>query len=210
MTIKVEHQRGTADVAALRGLAGGGVFLPGDDGYEQARVPWSLTVDLRPAAVAYPDNATEVAALVRAAAATGLRVAPLGTGHNAGPLAGLSGTVLLRTPRMNGVEIDPAARRARAEGGAVWSDVADRAGNPGKAHGCSASPRNCGPTAPRCSTGWASGRARTRSIWAADRAESLTCSPSGSRLAGARSGWTPTWSTLPWPGSSPHSADSPT
>ena len=100
MTIKTEHQRGTGDVAALRGLAGGGVFLPGDSGYERARVPWSLTVDLRPAAVAYPDNATEVAALVRAAAAAGLRVAPLGTGHNAGPLADLSGTVLLRTPRM--------------------------------------------------------------------------------------------------------------
>jgi FAD/FMN-containing dehydrogenase len=127
MTMKTEHQQGTADAAALRGLAGGGVFLPGDDGYEQARVPWSLTVDLQPSAVAYPDNAAEVAALVRAAAAAGLRVAPLGTGHQAGALAGLSGAVLLRTPRMNGIEVDPATRRARAEAGAVWSDVADRA-----------------------------------------------------------------------------------
>ena len=57
---------------------------------------------------------------------------------------------------------------------------------------------------------WASGRARTRSIWAAVRAEPSTCSPSGSPLAGAWPGWTPTWSTSPWPGSSPHSTGSPT
>ena len=38
--------------------------------------------------------------------------------------------------------------------------------------------------------------------------ESLTCSPSGSHPAGAWPGWTQTRPTSPWPGSSPHSADS--
>ena len=53
----------------------------------RARMPWNVAVDQRPAAVAVPRNAAEVAAVVRAAAEAGLRVAPQSTGHNAGPLA---------------------------------------------------------------------------------------------------------------------------
>ena len=127
MTIRIADASGTRDAAGLRGLAGGGVHLPGDGGYDDARTPWELAVDLRPAAVAYPDTAAEVVALVRAAAAAGLRVAPLGTGHNAGPLGDLSGTVLVRTSRLGGIDIDPDRRRARVGAGAVWADVVDRA-----------------------------------------------------------------------------------
>jgi FAD/FMN-containing dehydrogenase len=83
-------------------------------------------VDLRPAAVAYPETVAEVVALVRAAAAAGLRVAPLGTGHNAAPLGDLSGSVLVRTPRLGGIAIDPDRGRARVGAGVVW-DVVDRA-----------------------------------------------------------------------------------
>ncbi|GAB3854834.1 hypothetical protein GCM10027610_087040 [Dactylosporangium cerinum] len=71
---------------ALRGLCGGALHLPGDPGYDTARTPWNVAVDQRPAAVAYPADAAEVAAVVRAAAGAGLRVAAQGTGHNAGPL----------------------------------------------------------------------------------------------------------------------------
>ena len=88
----------------LRGLCGGAVHLPGDPGYDAARMPWNVAVDQRPAAVAYPANADEVAEVVRAAAAAGLRVAPQGTGHNAGPLGDLDDAVLLRTSAMTGVD----------------------------------------------------------------------------------------------------------
>ena len=57
---------------ALRGLCGGAVYLPGDAGYDEARTPWNVAVDQRPAAVAYPANAVETAQLVRAAVAAGL------------------------------------------------------------------------------------------------------------------------------------------
>ena len=77
----------------LRGLCGGAVHLPGDPGYDAARMPWNVSVDQRPAAVAYPASAEEVGEVVLAAAAAGLRVAPQGTGHNAGPL---------RRPRRDG------------------------------------------------------------------------------------------------------------
>src|SRR5690606_7295148 len=77
-----------ADAEALRGLAGGAVHLPGDPLYDEARMPWNLQVDEHPAAVAYPADPQEVARIVKAAAASGLRVAPQGTGHGAPPLAG--------------------------------------------------------------------------------------------------------------------------
>src|SRR4051794_1651734 len=73
--------------SALRGLLDGRVHLPGDPGYDAARTPWNFAVDQRPAAVAFPRSAAEVATVVRAAAEAGLRVAPQSTGHNAGPLA---------------------------------------------------------------------------------------------------------------------------
>ena len=113
-----------ADAEALRGLAGGAVHLPGDPLYDEARMPWNLQVDEHPAAVAYPADPHEVARIVRAAAAAGLRVAPQGTGHGAPPLAGrLGDAVLLRTSAMTGLRVDAASRTARAEAGVLWGDV---------------------------------------------------------------------------------------
>ena len=92
-----------------------------DAGYDAARTPWNLT-DQRPAAVAVPRDAAEVAAVVRAAAAAGLRVAPQSTGHNAGPLAatGLADVVLVRTTALQEVVVDAARRRCRVGGGVEW------------------------------------------------------------------------------------------
>jgi FAD/FMN-containing dehydrogenase len=128
-----------SDPSSLRGPAGGGISLPGDDEYDRARTTWALAVDLRPAAVAFPDDAREVAAVVRAAASAGLRVAPLGTGHNAHALGDLSGSVLMRMSGMTGIEIDPEARRARVQAGDLWLPIVERAGKYGLAtlHGSS-------------------------------------------------------------------------
>ncbi|WP_238010087.1 FAD-binding oxidoreductase [Dactylosporangium sp. AC04546] len=117
----------TTTASSLRGLCGGAVHLPGDPGYDTARVPWNVAVDQRPAAVAYPADVVEVVEVVRAAAAAGLRVAPQGTGHNAGPLGPLDDVVLLRTSAMTGVAVDPVRRVARAEAGALWVDVVEQA-----------------------------------------------------------------------------------
>ena len=91
----------------------GQVVLPDDGRFDDARRAWNLAVDQRPAAVIFPESATEVAAAIGYAAERGLRVAAQGTGHNAGPLGSLADTVLLRTDRMRGIRIDPQARVAR-------------------------------------------------------------------------------------------------
>ena len=112
---------------ALRDLCGGAVALPGDDGYDAARQGFNLAVDQRPAAVAYPADASEVAEVVSAARAAGLRIAPQTTGHNAGPLGSLEHTVLLKTSGMGGVEIDAERQIARVGAGVLWEDVVDAA-----------------------------------------------------------------------------------
>jgi FAD/FMN-containing dehydrogenase len=86
-------------------------------------MPWNVAIDQRPAAVAYPATADEVAEVVLAARAAGLRIAAQGTGHNAGPLGRLDDVVLVRTSGMTAVSVDPAARTVRAGAGTLWDDV---------------------------------------------------------------------------------------
>ena len=116
------------------------VVLPGDQRFDSARRAWNLAVDQRPAAVIFPESAAAVAAALGYAAGRGLRVAAQGTGHNAGPLGPLTGTVLLRTDRMRGIRIDPQARTARAEAGVVWLDVVQAAAQHGLAALAGSSP----------------------------------------------------------------------
>ncbi len=111
---------------------------PGDAGYDDARRVFNVTIDQRPAAIAYATCADDVIALMRYAREHGLRVAPQSTGHNAGPLGDLSGTLLLRTEQMKGVSIDAAARTARAAAGATWEDLVGPASELGLAAGSSA------------------------------------------------------------------------
>ena len=129
------------EAQALRGLIGGRIHLPGDPGYDAARLPWNVAVDQRPAAVAVPRNAQEVAAVVRMAAELGLRVAPQSTGHNPGPLAarGLHDVILLRTAEMGMAIADPTRDIVRVEGGALWESAVDVAAAHGRAvlHGSS-------------------------------------------------------------------------
>ncbi|MCW2740531.1 MAG: linked oxidase domain protein [Blastococcus sp.] len=118
----------------LRGLCGGSVQLPGDAAYDMARSPWNLQMSDHPAAVAYPAFPDEVAEVLRAAAAAGLRVAAQGTGHGAPPLGGrLGDAVLLRTSAMTELAVDVARRTVRAGAGVLWGDLADAAGRHGLA-----------------------------------------------------------------------------
>ena len=137
MTIQIA----TSSAAALRGFLPGRVHLPGDPGYDAARLPWNVAVDQRPAAVAFPRTAAEVGAVVRAAAENGLRVAPQSTGHNAGPLAarGLDDVVIVRTSEMGTAVADPVRGIVRVEGGALWEPAVEAAAAHGRAvlHGSS-------------------------------------------------------------------------
>jgi FAD/FMN-containing dehydrogenase len=120
-------------VAALGRDLDGDAFLPGEDGWDDARRAWNLSVDLHPAAVVQPANADDVARVVDFARERGLRVAAQSTGHGAGAMGPLADTILLRTGRLSGLEIDAEPRRARIEAGVLAADVAVAAGESGLA-----------------------------------------------------------------------------
>jgi len=107
------------------------LLTPADTGWDEARKAWNLAVDQHPAAIALPESAAGVIAAVNFARRHDLRVTAQGTGHGAAPLGPLDGTVLINTSRMRRVSIDPVARTARAEAGAVWADVV----SPAAGHG---------------------------------------------------------------------------
>ncbi|MEW2352349.1 FAD-binding oxidoreductase [Spirillospora sp. NPDC029432] len=99
----------------LRTAVRGQVLLPGDAGFDTARRPWNLAIEQPVAAVVEAADAADIAALVGYARTAGLGIATQPGGH--GATGRTDGTVLLRTRRLDTVEIDPAARRARVGAG---------------------------------------------------------------------------------------------
>ncbi len=134
-----------ASPEVLRSGITGDAYVPGDDGYDEARRVWNLAAELRPSAVVFPESPADVVRAVRFAHSRGMRIAPLGTGHGAMPLESLEGALLLNTSRMRRVDIYPATRTARAEAGAQWQDVTVPAGEHGLAALAGSSP-NVGVT----------------------------------------------------------------
>ena len=104
-----------------------------EPGWEEATQAYNLAVSQRPALVALPEDEQDVAEVVRYAAAHGLRVAPQRTGHGAEPLGPLDEAILLKTDRMQGVEIDAERRVARVRAGAKWETVVPAASDLGLA-----------------------------------------------------------------------------
>ena len=129
------------DPSALRAQLDGDIVLPDDADWDAARLAWNLAIDQRPAMVALPESAADVAAVVTYAAESDLRVAVQGTGHGAAARGGeLSGAILMKMERMRGIEIDAVNRTARVEAGVVWAEVAEAAGAYGLAALAGSSP----------------------------------------------------------------------
>ncbi|MFI7245991.1 FAD-binding oxidoreductase [Streptomyces qinglanensis] len=100
---------------ALRTAVRGPVTLPDDPGFDEARRPWNLAVEQPVAAVVEAADADDVAALVRHARSTGTGIATQPNGH--GATGRTAGCILLRTGRLDTLEIDPVRRRARVGAG---------------------------------------------------------------------------------------------
>jgi len=110
------------------GLAiAGRVATPTDPDWDQARMGWNLVADQQPTAVAFVESGEDVAAVIRFAAANGLRVSGQGTGHGAVALGSLEGAILIKTERMRGVGVDAEARTARVEPGVLSVELAEAA-----------------------------------------------------------------------------------
>jgi FAD/FMN-containing dehydrogenase len=105
----------------LRTLVRGTVLAAGDDGFDQARRPWNLAVDQPVRAVVDAADADDVATLVRHARLMGLAVATQPSGH--GATGDVEDVILLRTSRLDDLEVRPQQRVARVGAGVPWGRV---------------------------------------------------------------------------------------
>jgi hypothetical protein len=105
----------------------GRVATPEDSDWDEARQTWNLAAAQNPAAVALVCDADDVAKVIAFARESGHKVAGEGTGHGAVALGSLEDTIMIKTKRMRGVEIDPETRTARAEAGVLAMELLEAA-----------------------------------------------------------------------------------
>ena len=109
----------------LRTRLQGDAHAPGEEGYDEGRQAFNLNAHQHPALVIMAAGAADVIAAVSFASERGLGVGVLATGH--GVASPCDDGILINTSRMRGVRIDPEARTARVEPGALWHDVVPEA-----------------------------------------------------------------------------------
>jgi FAD/FMN-containing dehydrogenase len=110
-------------MTAFRDSFGGQLVLPGDEGYDDARAVWNGMIDRRPAVVARCTSVGDVVSAIRLARDQDLVVAIRGGGHSVGGFSTCEGGIVIDLSRMRGVRADPDARIARANGGALLSEL---------------------------------------------------------------------------------------
>ena len=108
--------RGSSVEAFAAGLRGD-LVLPGSDDYEQARRIWNGMFDMRPALVARCTGASDVMQAVNFARAHDLLTSVRGGGHSFSGKSTCNGGIVIDLERMQGVRVDPRARRAYLEAG---------------------------------------------------------------------------------------------
>jgi FAD/FMN-containing dehydrogenase len=99
------------------------VIAPTDAGYDDGRRLWNAIHDRRPAVIARPSTAEEVATAVSFARDHDLEITVRSGGHSASGLGGANGGLLVDMSAMRGVEVDPQRRTARTNGGALLGEL---------------------------------------------------------------------------------------
>lgn len=97
----------------------GALLTPGDPGYDDARRVWNGAIDHRPRYIAQVSGVHDVQVAVRAARELDLRLGVRGGGHSSAGFAVPDGGLQIDLSRMARVEVDPVARLATVEGGAL-------------------------------------------------------------------------------------------
>jgi FAD/FMN-containing dehydrogenase len=101
----------------------GVVVAPDDLDYDQARRVWNADIDHHPALIAQCATSQDVAEAVRFAQDQGLELAVRCGAHSVPGYSSVDRGLVIDLGRMNQVTVDPQAKRARVQGGALIRDL---------------------------------------------------------------------------------------
>lgn len=128
--------------AALQATIEGRVLVPREAGYDEARTVWNAMVDRRPRYIVQSAGVSDVASAVRFAVDQDLDVGILCGGHGIVGHAVPEDGLMIDLRPMGRVTVDPVARRALVQGGALLGAL-DRAA---QAHGLATTAGNVSHT----------------------------------------------------------------
>ena len=100
----------------------GRLLGPADHEYDDVRRVHNGLIDKRPAIIARCHGAADVVDAVLLARTLGLPVSVRGGGHNVAGRATLDDGLMIDLSPMKGIQVDVAARTARAQGGVLWRE----------------------------------------------------------------------------------------
>jgi FAD/FMN-containing dehydrogenase len=112
-----------SEVDDLRASVRGEVLTAAESGYDTARRIWNPAFDRKPALIVRCVGAADVRRAVKFAAAHGLLTAVRGGGHSLSGQSCCDGGLMIDLSPMRSVEVDPIAKTARVEGGALLGQL---------------------------------------------------------------------------------------
>jgi FAD/FMN-containing dehydrogenase len=110
-------------LARLRSTFPGDIITPADEAYDGARRLWNAVHDRRPALILRPRTSVDVATAIRFAREHDLELAVRSGGHSPSGHSTTEGGIVVDMSAMRGVSVDPVARTARANGGALLGEL---------------------------------------------------------------------------------------
>src|SRR5258707_14778651 len=110
-------------ISKLKANLRGGVVLPEDQDYNEARKVYNGMIDKHPKMIVKCANAADVRLAVEFARENDLVLAVRGGGHNGAGLATCDDGMVIDLSQMKGVRFDPSSSTIRAEPGCTQGDV---------------------------------------------------------------------------------------
>jgi FAD/FMN-containing dehydrogenase len=112
-----------ADIGGFRSALRGEVIHGDHAGYDAARRVWNGNIDRRPALIARCTGVADVQQALAFARTHHLRVSVRGGGHGAPGYGTNDDGLVIDLSPMKGIQVDPGARTARAQGGVLWREL---------------------------------------------------------------------------------------
>src|SRR5262245_10150764 len=112
-----------AELGDLRERFAGTLVTAADPDYDEVRKIWNGAIDRRPWVIARCTGVEDVRTAIRFAREHDLLTAVRGGGHGVAGTALCDDGLVIDLSLMKGIEVDPAARRARVEAGVLWGEL---------------------------------------------------------------------------------------